>query len=241
MDQLEKDKDKKEALHDVASHRKRDEHGHFIDDKNAGETSGEGNPTPQVKETDKAAGPLSAISEYFSVEKETGGPEETLIDVKVHNPFTRIMKMLQDIKNHQSTTVSLRFTIPLIALPIVMLAAFQLGKAQTLCATHFTSQTGTLRVVSVLAPKESTDSFGMLLSFFPDIPRLHKKAELAPSMKTILVSDKGDVVNVLHDSTMNLSLYNGIHVILSGMLSPCSGTITLDAPQNLTETGTGAM
>lgn len=232
MDKSEnKLKNKQEALHDAAEQRTRDWHGHFVAKKDPKTAE---IPTPSVTSNTNVSGPLEAVSHLLSVEKGEGSADETLVDVKVHNPFTRVLKMLQEIKNHQSTTVSMRFTIPLIALPIVLLAAFQLGRAQAVCASRFTSQTGTLRIVSVLAPKQATDSFGMLLSFFPDIPHLQKKAELQPAMKTILVSTNGEVLNILNDPTMDLTIYNATPVILTGTLSPCSGTITLDAPQNIT-------
>lgn len=182
----------------------------------------------------KASSPLDTISDYIKKTKSTSTTDDdTLVDVKVHNPFARIVNLLKEIKAHQSTTVSLRFTIPLIALPIVLLAAFQLGRAQTVCASRFTSQVGTLKMLTVMAPTDPKDSFEILRSFFPDIPKLQRKTELRESQKVILMDAQGGILNVLHPLDINLSKFNNMAVIITGQHSPCTGIITLDAIQNI--------
>src|SRR5258708_4459280 len=109
--------DSKSKHQQAAATQPHDAHGQFA-------------PKDQVKETVSVSGALPAISADLS---KVPSENDDLVDVKVHNPLHRITKLLQDIKSHQSTTVSMRFTIPLIALPIVLLVAFQLGRAQTNC------------------------------------------------------------------------------------------------------------
>jgi hypothetical protein len=190
---------------------------------------------PTTSKSEKTDGAWKELSQFISVEREKSKDKtsDTIVDVKVHNPFVRIMKMLKDIKQHQATTVSMRFTIPLLALPIVLLAAFQLGKAQTVCASRFTSQIGTFRILSVMAPVESNDSLSILFSFFPDIPKLQKQSELSSIMRTILITPQGSILTVLHNNKTNLLGFNNQQVIVTGQYSPCTGIITLDSPQNI--------
>ncbi len=194
--------------------------------------------SPYTSQTAAAKGALKAVTDYISFDnKKQSEKDDTIVDVKVRNPFHKIMNLLQDIKSKQSTTVSMRFTIPLIALPIVLLAAFQLGRAQTVCASRFTSQIGVLRSLTVMSPIEGTvDVYSHLLSFFPDIPRLQKAEELHLARRTILVGLDGKILDVLHDEKLKMKGFDGEGVILSGNLSPCAGTISLDAEENISLT-----
>ncbi len=233
----EDDEDQKvEKLKSFVKARPRDKNGHFINLSSQPETPAlkqeQVAPTQQQVET---TGALSAISQYVSSGKKPDD-DETLVDVKVRNPLHKITKLLQDMRSKQSTTVSMRFTIPLIALPIVLLAAFQLGRAQTTCATRFTSQIGIIRTIAVLTPVESKDVFTSLLSFFPEVPKLQKSTDLVQMNRTILVDLEGKVINVLHDGKLDISEYNNQGVILTGTLSPCADTITLDDKRNITTT-----
>jgi hypothetical protein len=214
-----------------------DEHGKYV---KAAPNSSPADPSiqeksPYTSQTAAAKGALKAVTDYISFDAaKANAADDTIVDVKVRNPFHRIMKLLQDIKSKQSTTVSMRFTIPLIALPIVLLAAFQLGRAQTVCASRFTSQVGVLRSINIMAPPATKDVYSNLLSFFPDIPKLQKTEELTATKSTILVNMQGEVLNVFHTAKLEISSFANEGVIISGMLSPCAGTITLDDPQNIT-------
>lgn len=182
----------------------------------------------------KVTGAIESAINYANTAKEKADDAETMISVKVKNPLSKIIKLIEDIKNHQSTTVSLRFTIPLIALPVVLLAAFQLGRAQTVCATRFTTQTGILKLLTVNAPAQETDTWAILRSFFPDFPKLTKQNELKRTNRTILITQTGTVIQVLHASTIPLYSYHNTTVLLTGQYSPCTGIITLDSKENIT-------
>lgn len=97
---------------------------------------------------------------------------DDLLDIQVHNPLHKIIKILEDIKNHQSTTFSLHLTIPLIALPIfiaVLFGVFQMGKIQATCFPAFSSRIGIIRTVSVAVPKNNPGFFAQFVPFLPGI------------------------------------------------------------------------
>lgn len=182
----------------------------------------------------RVSGTTDVIREAIGAHTQETSNEETILDIKVHNPLKRIAKLLEQIKNHQTTTVSLRFTIPLIALPIVILAAFQLGRAQTICSQTFATQQGTLQRVSVRVPKDRPGVLKLLLSFFPSVPAILHSSQLVEQQRTILIAPNRDIIQVLHDRATDVSGYINQEVLLTGNYSACTKTMTLDDRQNIT-------
>lgn len=154
--------------------------------------------------------------------------DETLIDVKITNPLHRIAQILQDIKNHQSTKISLSFTIPLIALPVFLLAAFQLGKVQNLCTPIFSSHVGILRNVSVLAPKEN---LSLIANFIPFSNPSTK--DFISQKKSILITNKDDVLTIEDGGNFDLSGFNNQPIVVSGFYSSCTKTLILNSLENI--------
>ncbi|QQG42992.1 MAG: hypothetical protein HYW45_02135 [Candidatus Daviesbacteria bacterium] len=58
--------------------------------------------------------------------------EKPILEVSITNPFKKIMYWLDQIRRKQTTTFAIRLSIPLIAIPIIALAFFQLGKSFSL-------------------------------------------------------------------------------------------------------------
>src|SRR3989338_10019833 len=54
--------------------------------------------------------------------------EKPLVSVSVNNPFKRILYWLDQIRRHQTTTFAFKLSIPLIAIPILVFAIFQVGR-----------------------------------------------------------------------------------------------------------------
>lgn len=201
--------------------RSRDAHGHFIP-------------------VSKTANPLQDIRSSFGSPRPQAeaafDSDDDLVDVQIHNPFHKILKILNDIKMHQSTTFAFRFTIPLIALPIFLLAAFQLGRAQTSCATQISSKIGTIEQVTAQIPKDSPGIWATIWSFLPSIPSLTPQKELIGETRTLLVDARGETLTIVHPTNIHFEDYRKTRVILTGKLSVCTSTLTVDSPQNITLT-----
>lgn len=209
----------------IARERIRDEHGHFI----------KTNQTPTV--SSKAEGAGVTIDKFIHMDK-NATDDETMLDVKVSNPLHRITQLLQDIKNKQSTTVSMKFTIPLIALPIVLFLVFQLGRAQTACSPIFTTKTGTLKILTVQVPTKKTGIISSLFSLFPRLPQLTQPPQPSPLTQTtqsILLTETSDTITILHQPIPELNNFEDQEVLISGTYSACSQTLTLDSKENIVE------
>lgn len=54
--------------------------------------------------------------------------EKPILEVSITNPFKKIMYWLDQIRRKQTTTFAIKLSIPLIAIPVIAFAFFQLGK-----------------------------------------------------------------------------------------------------------------
>lgn len=54
--------------------------------------------------------------------------EKPILEVSITNPFKKIMYWLDQVRRKQTTTFAIKLSIPLIAIPVIAFAFFQLGK-----------------------------------------------------------------------------------------------------------------
>lgn len=112
------------------SERPRGAGGKFISKEQAANISEEDLPE-LIHKSSKMTGALKDLKEA----KEQKELEEPLVSVKINNPFTRILKWLNEVKKKQTTTFTFRLGVPLIALPVLVAAFagvfFGLGKVTT--------------------------------------------------------------------------------------------------------------
>lgn len=153
---------------------------------------------------------------------------DNLVQVSVHNPVKRIYQLLSDIKKHQETTFAFKFTIPLIALPIIMavlfgLGGFQLGKlASPFCQSTFTPRSGQLLVTSVQKPP--AEPFWEKLFFWsaPAPQDMQTLTVLLSQNEPITINTKLDLVDFHQKS-----------VLVVGDFDSCSHTLSLTSRSNI--------
>jgi len=180
----------------------------------------------------KTKGALDSISRFVrTVESDD---DENLIDIKVNNPFKRIIELLKDIRRKQSTTFSLKFTIPLIALPVFLLTAFQIGRFQTGCTPTIVTKIGTVKNITIDVPNEKVDLVASVLSFFRTVPKVRTGVPLVAKERALLISPQGETLTILHTDEIGLGPLEGRTVFLTGSYSSCSPVIALDSKQNIT-------
>lgn len=179
---------------------------------------------------EKTSGALNLLSNFVSA-GETTDPG-TLIDIKIGNPLKRIYEVLQEIKKHQSTTFSMRFTIPLIALPIVLFAAFQLGRGQSICKQTTVSKVGMIKNMVVDVPESSTSKplIGSLLKW---TPWAQSTSKYVAENRTILVDQKGEITTILLPEKISLESFSNSNVIVTGLYSSCTNVMTVVSDKNV--------
>ena len=184
-----------------------------------------------IKSVKEAKGSLEVLSDFISAKESED--DSTLIDIKVTNPLKRIYTLLQDIKKHQSTTFSLRFTIPLIALPIFLFVAFQLGRGSYVCSQNFTSKKGIIKNLQIDAPIENRSVIDRLFNFTSNSINIENiGSEYIHTSKAVL-DVNNELIDIISVKSIDLTKYENNQVIVSGIYSSCSNTMTLNSNNNI--------
>ncbi len=186
-----------------------------------------------ITSKEKTSGAAAVISKFLST-SESDDPE-TIIDIKITNPLKRIYELIQEIKKHQTTTFNLKFTIPLIALPIFLFAAFKIGQGQGACRQFYKSKTGLVRVLSIDVPQESKDRITFLSSLLSFIPSFEPTTYYIEESRTILIDNNGNTTTILHPKYINFSLLDNKKVIITGEYSSCASVLSVVSEKNVME------
>lgn len=173
----------------------------------------------------------------LSIEENKNQKDETLIDVKVTNPLHRITMILQDIKRRQATTIDLKFTIPLIALPVFMLIAFSLGKnASVLAACQGNTQTkiGVIYILKSIpaTPQGLSAKISGFFSFLPFFDKTNTN-QIQTVNRPILIQRDNSTMTLNNQSNVNLTPYQTRQVFATGIFNSCENTLTLQSADDV--------
>ena len=199
-------------------------------DKNVSKTSTshyqpEGSKDKLISSKTTTEGAAKIASDLISASE--GDDPGTLIDIKITNPLKKIYELINEIKKKQSTTLSLKLTIPLVALPIFLFVAFQLGKDQALCEQYFTSRIG---IVKTLDVEEAVETGGLLSKLKIKSPTtVYEHVQ-----RTILIDSVGSIITILNQKQVDISKYENTKVVITGTYSSCTDVITLVSKDNIT-------
>lgn len=144
--------------------------------------------------------------------------EKPILEVTVTNPLRKILYWLDQIRKKQTTTLAFKLSIPLIALPVLVLAAFQAGKGSIVLPFIKYHASPTPKVIS--SPSST-----------PQIPYSRsgtlKVAKTAGQTKYVLALRNGD--NVLLEVPKNIELvkYQNKLVLVTGFFNRQSNVIAV--------------
>lgn len=154
--------------------------------------------------------PLKTIKEIPEFEK-------PIVEVSINNPFKRILYWLDQIRRHQTTTFAVKLSIPLIALPIVIAAAFTLGRyVLPFQKSTSISNPSTIPASSPLPALLTTISRAGTL-------------KIASGVQThyLLSLSNGAIVNLQIPQNINLTKYQNKQVLVTGTLDKTTGTLNV--------------
>jgi len=145
--------------------------------------------------------------------------DEPLLDIKVNNPLSRLYKLLNQLKKKQTTTITFRLGIPLIALPVLITAFaglfFGLGKVTT-------------------QPKEKI----VEVEKEPDFVNVSKagllKIMVGDAESTYyLIMPSGEAIKLNIPSSFNVSNYDGKRILATGKYYTKDQLIVVDSISGL--------
>lgn len=135
--------------------------------------------------------------------------EKPLVSVSISNPFKKILYWLDQIRKHQTTTFAFKLSIPLIALPVIIFAAYQIGRGEGLTSLfEWTSQASPSPIAFVSpSPVQNVEisKAGIL-----------KIAKGTSRTRYLLSLRNGTIVTLDIPETIDLSKYANKQVLVTG-------------------------
>lgn len=172
----------------------RDAHGRFV--------------SPKIKAETSVASPADVpINPEF---------EKPVLQVTVTNPLKKILYWLDQIRKKQTTTFAIKLSIPLIALPVIIFAAFQLGRnSAVLPFIKYPPASPTPTNLPLPSPVPYSRS-GIL-----------KIARSGDQIKYVLALKNGENVLLVVPANIQLSKYQNKQVLVTGYYNRQANVITL--------------
>jgi hypothetical protein len=174
-----------------AAHQPRDSHGHFIKSSNATLSS-------------KIETPISNIIPEL---------EKPIISVSINNPLKKIMYWLNQVRRHQTTTLALKISIPLIVIPVIVISAFSIGRISGLDIIN--QNTAPIPTITPIVPAPITISRAGIL----------KVAKSQTQTSYILSLQNGDVLILEVPTTIDLTKYANKQILVTGLLNQTTYTL----------------
>ena len=145
--------------------------------------------------------------------------EKPLVSVTITNPLKKILYWLDQIRKHQTTTFAIKLSIPLIALPVLVFAAFQVGRGSVL--------------LPFMQKATPTPTPNVKPSPTPAAPIPYsrsgtlKVAKTGTQIKYVLGLKNGENVLLEIPADMDLSKYQNKLVLITGIYNRQANMITI--------------
>lgn len=141
--------------------------------------------------------------------------EKPLVTVSISNPFKKILYWLDQIRKKQTTTFAFKLSIPLIALPVLVFAIYQVGRGA-----------GINFVKSQVSPKPSVSaSPSPQVSIEISRAGTLRIAKGSTSTRYLLALRNGEIVNLEIPKNIDLSKYAEKQVLVTGIQDKATGVI----------------
>lgn len=154
-----------------------------------------------VKVTTTVTSPAADIEPEF---------EKPLVSLSVNNPFKKILYWLDQIRRKQTTTLAVKLSIPLIAIPIIFAAAFSLGRVNGIefVSNLYTNKGGTTAVLPTPSPAAGIEisKAGVL-----------KVAKSQTRTSYLLTLSNGALIVLEIPQEINLTRYANKQILVTGV------------------------
>src|SRR3990167_7901704 len=165
---------------------------------------------PQIKsKTSASTPPVTPIPDF----------EKPLVSLNINNPFKRILYWLNEIRRKQTTTFAIKVSIPLIALPVVIIAVFTLGRYYGI---NFQKVQESARASSSAVPSETTPTPkpNLVISRAGTL-----RIAVGNETKYLLALRNGTLVVLDIPATIDLNKYKDKQVLVTGTLNSTTGVL----------------
>lgn len=219
----------KEEHQEVALKMERDEHGHF--NKKADQPSSPSAPS-KSSNTSKLAFLKSIFPTGTNFSKDAD--EDTLIDVHVNNPLKRIVELLQDIKKQKVFSFSLKGSLGLAGVALVLTGIGIFGGTEAFCTKGVQSHIGTIKILQT--QEEITETSIPILSQIPLISQIAQTilpSQTISKNRIILVKSDNTTIHLIPSKYFSLAEFTNLLVVATGSYNSCSQTLNLKNPTDI--------
>ena len=205
----------------------RDEDGHFIPQEDIKIETKTQTPFPPKEDTKKSSS------------------DEPLVSLQVHNPFKKLLKWLDYIRKHQTTTFNFKINIPLIALPVfiavtmgILQGFFSLGKYSQKKETEtMPTPTPIVIVEPTIAPVPiAISKLGTITATYQEEEGREEEEGASPIpaiSRYILVDNDDRVTFLIIPQSIPMERYINRRVLVTGMYDVEHLALTIDDPSDL--------
>lgn len=150
--------------------------------------------------------------------------DDELINIHVGNPLKRITQLLEDIKNQKAFTFTLKGSLGIMGVALVVGTFGIFGGTKAFCQKGVQTKMGTIK--TLVYQDKQQDSW---IDFIPIINSFFSKGMIN---RTILITPNNETIRVMIPNTVKpIDLQTPYFV--TGALDSCSNTITITDPNGL--------
>lgn len=142
--------------------------------------------------------------------------EKPVLQVTVSNPLKKILYWLDQIRKKQTTTFAIKLSIPLIALPVIIFAAFQMGRSSVILP-FIKYPPATTNQLPTTSPSPVPYSRSGIL----------KVAKTEGQIKYVLALKNGENVLLQIPKNIELTKYQNKQVLVTGIYNRQANVISV--------------
>jgi len=157
--------------------------------------------------------------------------DKTLIDLHVGNPLRRITELLEDIKKQKAFSFTLKGSLGVAGVVLVLSAFGLFGGSKMLCDKGTQSIIGTVRILQVPeVEKSSIPVLGPVIDFYSVWFTSPKPVE---KFRTLLITQAEETIHLPYSRFVNYKPYTNQNIIATGTYDSCGKTLKITDPVNI--------
>lgn len=179
---------------------------------------------PQETVTEKRSNPLmSLLHDNSRVRK---AQDDELIDIHIGNPLRKITKLLEEIKQQKAFSFTLKGTLGVMGIAVVLGTFGVLGGSRAFCEKGIQTRIGkinTLNYEDALKP-----------NLFSYIPLLEAFIGEKTNNRTVLIGSDNSVLRIVFKNHFSkTALIQSSEYLITGPFDSCSQSITVESSQSI--------
>ncbi len=209
-------------MDDLSNHEKaaqsqpHDENGHFIPKS-----------SPSSDSSPAESNSSHPLHQYIANNTRYDKKHDDLLDIHVGNPLARITQLLQDIKKQKAFSFTLKGSLGIMGVGLVLSTFGIFGGAKLLCDKGRQTHVG---VVRVLGTADEIDYQWPLIQPVVEYYKnfMHPGSIDTKHPRAILQTDGSDTIYIPYNKEVDMSLFNKQKVLVTGEFDSCSRTLRVD-------------